>query len=292
MASISTAASSVSGMSLSPSDRRVAISRIADGADDSDMWILDAQQGSASRFTFDLGEDSAPIWSPDESQIVFRGSRNGRQTLLRKRVRGTEGEELLSDNLRGAATPTDWSQDGRYILYTQSQGIGGQSDIWAFPLSGDGHPIPITQTTGSESTAVFSPSGRWIAYVSNDGGGAQTQIYVQPFPPTGSKFQVSQSGGQQPAWSRDGRELFFINTGIDSRLMAVPVRAETDFEYGTPVPLFSIYAGTLLGNAAIGTNQRVYAVSKDGQRFLFNITPRQGTTEPLTVVLNWFALRK
>ena len=45
-------------------------------------------------------------------------------------------------------------------------------------------------------------------------------------------------------------------------------------------------------SGSIGTNQRSYAVSKDGQRFLFNVTPQQGTTAPLTVVLNWLALRK
>ena len=158
-------------MSLSASDRRVAVSRITDGAvnGNSDLYIVDAQTGSGSRFTFDPGEDSAPVWSPDDSQIVFRGIRNGGQRLLRKRVRGTKGEELLLDNPPGAGagqrTPTDWSQDGRHILFTQ-QGVGGASDIWAFPLSGDGQPIAVTQTAEAESLGVFSPNGRWIGRLS------------------------------------------------------------------------------------------------------------------------------
>jgi hypothetical protein len=166
-------------------------------------------------------------------------------------------------------------------------GAGAAFSLLYTPLrNSDGKPIAVTQTTASESLGVFSPNGHWVAYVSNDRGGGPSQIDVQPFPPTGNKFQVSQNGGTQPAWSRDGRELFFVTTTSDARLMTVPVKTETDFEAGTPVPLFSMSAGTSAG-ASIGTNQRTYAVSKDGQRFLFNITPQQGTSAPLTVVLNW-----
>ena len=40
-------------------------------------------------------------------------------------------------------------------------------------------------------------------------------------------------------------------------------------------------------NALLGPNQ-VYAVTKDGQRFLVNASPAQSSGEaPLTVVLNW-----
>src|SRR5205085_10444691 len=113
----------------------------------------------------------------------------------------------------------------------------------------------------------------------------------QAFPPTGNKWQVSRNGGTQPCWSRDGRELFFVSTTGDPQLMTVPVKTDTDFEMGAPVALFSIYAGSSTG-AALGTNQRAYAVSRDSQRFLFNVTPQQGTTAPLTVVLNWRALMK
>ena len=72
--------------------------------------------------------------------------------------------------------------------------------------------------------------------------------------------------------------------------MTVPVRTWTDLEHGTPVSLFAIRS-ILIGTAII-TNQHAFAVSKDSQRFLFSVFPLQDTTAPLTVLLNWLALRK
>ena len=43
-------------------------------------------------------------------------------------------------------------------------------------------------------------------------------------------------------------------------------------------------------NAWRGTNKQVYAVTRDGRRFLVNMTSQLSSgVEPLTVVLNWTA---
>ena len=43
----------------------------------SDIWILDLTRRTQSRFTFDPAEDASPVWSPDDSRIVFLSSRKG-----------------------------------------------------------------------------------------------------------------------------------------------------------------------------------------------------------------------
>jgi hypothetical protein len=126
---------------------------------------------------------------------------------------------------------------------------------------------------------VFSPDGRWIAYVSNEGG--QADIYVRPFPGPGAKSQVSRDGGSHPVWRADGRELFYL--AADGTMMTVAAGAGRSFDAGMPRALFQVDAWS-------GTNNQVYAVTKDGQRFLVNTTSRKSSgVEPLIVVLNWTA---
>ncbi len=74
-----------------------------------------------------------------------------------------------------------------------------------------------------------------MAYQSNESG--QSQIHVQAIPASGGKYQVSTSGGTQPAWRRDGKELYYLST--DQKLMAVPITVGTSVTPGTPQPLFA-----------------------------------------------------
>lgn len=83
----------------------------------------------------------------------------------------------------------------------------------------------------------------------------------------------------QPRWRGDGKELFYF--APDSRLMAVDVKAESDFQTGTPHPLFA-------AQAPVRTNTIFrYDVTRDGKRFLL-VAPAAGlASAPATVVLNW-----
>ena len=46
---------------------------------------------------------------------------------------------------------------------------------------------------------------------SNESG--RHEVYVQPYPGPGERHLISTNGGEQPAWSRDGRELFYVQRG-------------------------------------------------------------------------------
>jgi hypothetical protein len=76
--------------------------------------------------------------------------------------------------------------------------------------------------------------------------------------------------------------LFYL--AADGTMMTVAAGAGRAFEAGMPQALFHV-------NAWRGTNNQVYAVTKDGQRFLVNTTSQLSSgVEPLTVVLNWTAV--
>ena len=185
---------------------------------------------------------------------------------------------------RTVDTPTDWSIDGRYLVFQRADPKTGL-DLWALPFDRDGRPgtpIVVAQTDAAEQHGQLSADGKWIAYQSNESG--QAEIYVQPFPGPGPKSRVSTNGGIQARWRRDGGELFYL--AADGRLMAVPIRAGSSgstIEPGAAIPLFWTHMSGAAQSDTVLFPQ--YSVSPDGQRFLMN-TISQVAAGPITVVLN------
>ena len=273
-------------LATSPDQQTVAVTLATGGGGQSDIWLQDLGRDVISRFTFRPGITlNRPIWSPDGSRLVFASGLLGTNTFdIYQKPAGGNGQEELLVHASANGVPEDWSPDGKWIVYRQTS-QKADSDLWLLPLDGERKPIPYLQTPFDERNARFSPgpgdAPRWMAYQSNESG--QNQIYVQAIPASGPKYQISTSGGTQPAWRRDGKELFYLST--DLKLMAVPIKLGTTVEPGTPQELFATAA------AAFGIGPIGYAPSPDGERFLVNV-PAGGegaTTAPITVVLNWQA---
>ena len=265
-----------SGLALSPDEHHVAVTLGTGHPENVDIWLIDVDRNVRSRLTVDPGRDVSPVWSPDGTRIAFQSSRSQQPVAMRQRLsNGTGADELLLEGPGDfTMTPSSWSGDARFIAYT-TRG----SNVSVLPLFGDRKPFPFAATPFTEGSAVFSPDGRWIAYASNEGG--QTDVYVQPFPGPGAKSQVSRDGGNHPVWRADGRELFYL--AADGTMMTVAVGAGQSFDAGRPRALFSLNVWRLTAN-------QVYAVTKNGQRFLVNTTSQKSSSVgPLTVVLNWTA---
>ena len=81
-------------------------------------------------------------------------------------------------NVRRHMDPLDWSPDGRYLVYRESNRETGW-DLMLLPLAGERKPITLLQTRQSDSDARFSPDGRWLAYRSRMSG--TLEVYVQAF---------------------------------------------------------------------------------------------------------------
>jgi serine/threonine protein kinase len=267
---------------LSRDGNRLAMQRVDQG--NSDIWLMDLARGVPSRFTFDAATDDDPVWSPDGNQVVFSSgaaSTDANFDLYRKVSNGAGTPELLmkSDLTKEV---TDWSSDGRFIIFQVSNQTTA-TDLWVLPLFGDGKPYPILQTEFDESQGFLSPDGHWLAYTSNESG--RNEVYVQTFPQTGGKFLISNGGGAQPHWRSDGRELFYL--APDRTLMSVDVHAAAAaiFEMGAPKPLFATQV------SAFNAPNR-YVVTADGQRFLINAPAGEISRTPITVVLNWTSTLK
>jgi len=248
-------------------------------ASGSNLWLANLARGGRTRFTYSkAGVDDYPAWSPDGTKIAFSSTRGGHADLYQRASNGAGEDELLLKSERDKY-PWDWSRDGRFLLFHETNPMGG-TDLAVLPMDSQGRRKSVLFLSSEffSVNARFSPDGRWVAYTSNESG--SYEIYVRPFPAPeggGGKWMVSQGGGVYPAWRRDGKELFYLRQ--DGELMAADVSANgAAFQSGIPRLLFK---------AAFGAG---WDVDSDGTKFLFAIGGEEAAQSPFTVVLNWTSL--
>jgi Tol biopolymer transport system component len=254
-------------IALSPDEARLVVIRLDDGTAANDMWMLDLKSGGSSRFTFDAADELNPVWSPAGDKLAFGSRRKGPIDLYAKPVSGNGDAELLLDSGE-MKIPHAWSPKGDLLLYTVD------TAGWALPLTGGRKPYALPHTT---ERADFSPNGRWVAYQVNESG--RFDVYVESVPASGGKWQVSKAGGTEPLWSRDRRELYYVDNANNLTVVTV----ETDqsvFRSSSPKTLFAL--------RPFPTGGRRYQVASNGQRFLVN-NPIETPQQPITVFVNWMA---
>ena len=262
---------------LSPDGHQILWERLDPETHTPDIFLFDEPHRAMSRLTSDQSVDVVPIWSGNGTQFVYRSNRNGPGDLYLKALVGNGKEELLLGN-GVRKDPTDWSRDGRFILYDNWANQGSTRVMWFVPLFGDRKPSPYQYKTFSNWGGRFSPDGHWVAYAANESG--PDEVYIQAFPATGVTYRVSTGGGSEPAWRGDGHELFYL--AADGTLTACVIRMHDDVvDVGAPTPLFR---PKLEPN---NTLRHVFDVAPDGERFLITTPIQDETAARITVVLNW-----
>jgi Tol biopolymer transport system component len=249
-----------------------------EAASTQDVYLQDLVRGSSTRLTFDPAADSGPIFSPDETQIVFSSARDGRSGIYIKPSSGASSERLLITEPVNAY-PDSWSSDGRHVLYDRTAEPALKVGLWVLPMTGDQQPFAYIDTQFTETHAQFSPDGRWVAYTSDESG--QAEVYVQSFPIGGGKWQISNAGGDQPQWRGDGKELFYLSP--DRKLMSVEIQTTPAFNNSRPQALFEAPVPL----SGINDDRTSYAPARDGQRFILNALADTANEKPLMLVLNW-----
>ena len=256
---------------LSPEGERVAL-QLDTGAND--IWVLDLARGIRTRLTFGPVSNYSPTWSPDGKWIAYSSERNGKNHLFRKLSNGSGAEEALLDDDQ-VVIPTDWSSDGKYLLYSRGPVHSAGEEIWALPLDGDRKPFQVVpHGVGAFATeGALSPDRRWLAYASNESG--QAEVYVVPFRSGQGKWQVSQNGGNAPLWSSDGKTLYYAN--LSFTVFEVPVQQLNEtLQFGSIQQLV----------ANMPSQVFFYDVAPDGQKILLNVISQQ-VNQSITVVTNW-----
>jgi Tol biopolymer transport system component len=268
---------------LSPDGSKIAVTA---RDEENDVWIWDVAHETMNRLTFGPALDRDVAWTPDSRHVIF-GEYAARfaSNLFRKATDGTGPTERLTDIKDGVVLPQSVSTDGKFLIFRQ--GFGGTNyDLMVLPLDpaiGDRHPRALIQTEFDEYGGEISPDGHWFAYQSNETGAFE--VYVRPFPTREAVvWQISSGGGSAPAWSRDGRELFYIGRG-SAHLVRVPVQAAvSSFGVGKAQTLFDLTPYVLFEVA----RSRTYDVSRDGRFLMIKNGTGTAQTPMLVIVSNWF----
>jgi serine/threonine-protein kinase len=268
---------------LSPDGRSLAVS--VGFLDATDIYISDLAGGTPSRLTFDSGEESIPLWTPDNQRVVFwASSPSGAGGLFSRAANGTGQAERLTTS-SAKQTPDAFAREGTELVFGAP--YSPTSDLHVLSLDGEIDSrtlLPETATT-FEGNASISPNGRWIAYGSDETG--DTEIYVRPYPNVDDgRWQISIAGGFEPRWKADGTELFFRD---GDAVMAVSVETEGVFSRGTPDVLFP---DNYWSDGASAPN---YDVAADGRFLMMKSAgeseqgPEQALEQTLLVTIeNWF----
>jgi serine/threonine protein kinase/Tol biopolymer transport system component len=253
-----------SSPSLSPDGRLLAFP-----ADESNgrrfIRIYDRQRGVVTNLTTG-GREDGPVWSKDGTVIAYFAKEGEQYSMYEIPASGAGTPKLLLSGAR--MTPTDYSADGRYLLFMTFE--AGPPQIAFYDRL---ERRAMISRRGAEGQ--YSPDGRWLAFAS-----APSEVFIQSVKEGGPRVQVSNSGGGQPRWSHDGKRLFYLAT--DRKLMEVTIGEENGhLTAGVPRPLFQ----TQVLASAFAFFQ--YDATQDASRFVIN-SLRPGA--PLTLVSNWTGL--
>jgi hypothetical protein len=183
----------------------------------------------------------------------------------------SQPEQVLlerENNLRTA----DWTANGTMVFREEIPGKGMDLMRWPDPTD-EGTIEILLDGEADELSPSVSPDGRWLAYVSNQSG--RDEVYVTSFPIPKGIVQVSIAGGANPAWSADGRELFYFE---GTQFIAVSIATKPDLRVAGRRTLFE-------GSFRQYRWQRQYDVHPDGEHFVMISDPPGGHLE---VILNWF----
>jgi Tol biopolymer transport system component len=282
---------------LSPNGNSVAVEAWEGGSYDQSVWVHEVGRLLKRRLTLGARSGVLPQWSPSGREITYGSYPSWSEPIpskpwsqnpgspgiedfesapswdiFRRPADGTGEPELLVGT-EADELPYGWSRDEKYLVYVSS--TGGNSDLWYLKRTGDGGDFesePFLATPFAETEPNLSPNGDLLAYCSDHSG--KEEVYVRPFPSGAGQTQVSTLGGCQPRWSRDGKQLFYVE---GDNLVEVEVGVGPRFVVGESRTLFSSR-----------NLRRGYDVSADGRFLMVDPVESPNAAPAILVVENWY----
>jgi TolB protein len=176
-------------------DGRIVFTSVRDG--DMEIYSMNGDGSDVRRLTNRPGPDGGPWFSPDGSQIVFRGhpisdateladyrslltQQLWRPTTLEIYLMNRDGSNLRQvTHLGGANFAPAWTPDGKRIIFASNtrDPRGRNFDIFLVNLDGSGLE-QVTFNDTFDGFPMFSPDGRKLAFSSNRNGKVEGETNV------------------------------------------------------------------------------------------------------------------
>lgn len=198
--------------------------------------VVDVNRGSGTQL-------DAPAFSPDGRQIAFVSWRDNSEGLFVMDRDGGNVRRIVN----GAFDPS-WTPDGREIVYSTESGQDPDGreapcELWIVTVA-TGQTRRLTGTDAIDPNV--SPDGRFVAFWAlpvnqsgNQFAGGNRDIWVQPLA-GGPRVRItdSESTDWSPAWSADGRYLYFSSDRSGTmNIWRVAVDPATGAPKGAPIAI-------------------------------------------------------
>ncbi|MEM6397850.1 MAG: S41 family peptidase [Bacteroidota bacterium] len=181
-----------------------------------DIWVADADGGTARRLTVHESYEYGPQWSPDGKQLAFQGNRYGNDDIFVMDADGGIPQRLTYHSASDAGVR--WGANGNLFFNSRRYfaQVERESEVHQISVQG-GTPQRAFDAVGLEPAP--SPDGRFIAFVRGTcrvareayKGPANRNIWIYDRK-TNRFTQLTDFEGQdhQPEWGA-GNQLFFLS---------------------------------------------------------------------------------
>jgi Tol biopolymer transport system component len=188
--------------------KRLLFTRFDPATGEGRAYIVDAAGGTPRALGLTAREALDATWSPDGGSVTCVVRADSTWALVEARLADLTVRPLFD---AGTGTPPAHPTWGKQGVAYASDG-----DLW-YVRPGGGAPDRLTSTAAVEADAAFSPDGKWLAFTSDStgtanvwlarftGGDGKKPAALGPWRPASASFQPL----GHPAWSRDGKTLWF-----------------------------------------------------------------------------------
>jgi Tol biopolymer transport system component len=181
------------------------------------LWLANVDGTDRRKLARRVPADaSRPKWSPDGKRIAFYGAGpDDKSSVFVMAVNGRRLRRIAVAD--GGDYGLSWSPDGREIAYVDGEPLRSKNDTLRL-VAVDGGRTETLGPVGAHVTGTlvgptptrvalpvnpaWSPDGRWIAVEANGG--------VDLIGVNDRRRKRLVSNGSYPAWSRDSRDILFV----------------------------------------------------------------------------------